>query len=154
MNSDPSDSAPQLGTEYNPEQLAIACADSMFAKDQLAQKMGIEIVSMSPGYAELRLTIKNWMLNGFASCHGGMIFSFADTAFAYACNSHNEANVAMDCRIDFLRPCFEGDQLVAIARELHRGKTSGLYDITIENQHQKPIARFSGRSFYVNQSVL
>ena len=133
--------------------IANRCVQSMYEKDYLSKHMGMEILDVSAGFACVRMEIKQWMLNGFGSCHGGCIFSLADSAFAFACNSHNKANVAMDCRIDFLKPAFEGDVLVANANEVHCGKTSGLYQILIENQDKRTIAQFSGRSFYVNQPV-
>ena len=134
--------------------VARRCVEAMYEKDYLSKAMGMEIIDIAPGTACVRMEVKQWMLNGFGTCHGGSIFSLADSAFAFACNSHNKANVAMDCRIDFLKPALEGDVLTAVAKEVQCGKTSGLYQISIENQNQRIVAQFSGRSFYVNQAVL
>jgi len=141
-------------TNNNDVALAQKCSAIMHEKDYMSQTSGMDLKSSAPGMAEVSMTITKNMLNGFGMCHGGMIFSLADTTFAHACNNQNVANVAMDCRIDFLRPCFEGDMLVAIARQRHSGKNSGLYEVTITNQTGKEIALFQGRSFSINKTVI
>jgi len=126
----------------------------MHEKDYMSQTSGMKPKSIAPGEAEVLMTITKQMLNGFGMCHGGVIFALADTAFAHACNNQNKANVAMDCRIDYLRPCFEGDNLVATARRKHSGKNSGLYEVVITNQKDKEVAFFQGRSFSINKNII
>lgn len=134
--------------------LAQKCSAIMHEKDHMSQTSGMSPKSLGPGEAEVVMVVSKHMLNGLGMCHGGMIFSLADTAFAHACNNQNKANVAIDCRIDFLRPCFEGDNLVATARRKHSGKNSGLYEVVITNQKGKEIALFQGRSFSINKTVI
>ena len=121
-------------------------ARAMYQNDACAQALGINIVEMGEGYAVLTMTVTPQMLNGHRTCHGGQLFARADTAFAYACNSQGLAAVASGCSIDFLRPGFAGDRLTASARVQHQGKLTGVYDIEIVNQQQKPVALFRGRS--------
>ncbi len=104
-------------------------ARAMYERDACAQAMGMDIVEMDEGYAVVTMTITPQMLNGHKTCHGGQLFSLADTAFAYACNSQGLAAVASGCSIDFLRPGFAGDTLTATARVMHQGKLTGVYDI-------------------------
>nr|WP_274543318.1 hydroxyphenylacetyl-CoA thioesterase PaaI [Shigella dysenteriae] len=109
----------------------------MYENDACAKALGIDIISMDEGFAVVTMTVTVQMLNGHQSCHGGQLFSLADTAFAYACNSQGLAAVASACTIDFLRPGFAGDTLTATAQVRHQGKQTGVYDIEIVNQQQK-----------------
>ncbi len=108
----------------------------MYEKDTCARKMGIELIEMDDGFAQMSMTVSADMLNGHQTCHGGQLFTLADTAFAYACNSRGLAAVASAASIDFLRPAFAGDRLVATARVKQQGKLTGVYDIEIVNQQQ------------------
>ena len=128
-------------------------ARAMYQNDACAQALGINIVEMGEGYAVLTMTVTPQMLNGHRTCHGGQLFALADTAFAYACNSQGLAAVASGCSIDFLRPGFAGDRLTASARVQHQGKLTGVYDIEIVNQQQKPVALFRGRSHRTGGSL-
>ena len=128
-------------------------ARAMYRNDACAQALGIDIVEMDEGIAVLTMTVTPQMLNGHRTCHGGQLFSLADTAFAYACNSQGLAAVASGCSIDFLRPGFAGDRLTATARVQHQGKLTGVYDIEIVNQQQKPVALFRGKSHRIGGSV-
>lgn len=128
-------------------------ARAMYQNDACAQALGIDIVEMGEGYAVLTMTVTPQMLNGHRTCHGGQLFALADTAFAYACNSQGLAAVASGCSIDFLRPGFAGDRLTASARVQHQGKLTGVYDIEIVNQQQKPVALFRGRSHRTGGSL-
>jgi acyl-CoA thioesterase len=110
---------------------------AMYEKDTCARKMGIELIEMDDGFAQMTMTVSPDMLNGHQTCHGGQLFTLADTAFAYACNSQGLAAVASAASIDFLRPAFAGDRLVATARVKQQGKLTGVYDIEIVNQQQK-----------------
>ncbi|WP_312626756.1 hydroxyphenylacetyl-CoA thioesterase PaaI [Scandinavium sp.] len=125
----------------------------MYEKDTCAQALGIDIIEMDEGFAVLTMTVTQQMLNGHQTCHGGQLFSLADTAFAYACNSQGLAAVASACNIDFLRPGFVGDKLTATARVKHQGKLTGVYDIEIVNQQQKTVALFRGKSHRIGGSV-
>ena len=115
----------------NAEQLAKACADGMWAEDQASRGLGMELLSVGPGRAELQMTVTDRMVNGHKICHGGFIFTLADSAFAYACNSHNERVVAAQGNISFIRPGRLGDRLVAVAREVSRAGRSGIYDVRV-----------------------
>ena len=97
------------------QQLALAVAEAMWSRDQAAQALGMAIVEVRPGYAVLTMKVRPDMVNGHHICHGGLIFTLADTAFAYACNSYNHNTVASACHIDFLSPGKEGDLLEAEA---------------------------------------
>lgn len=125
----------------------------MYERDTCAQALGIDIIDMDEGFAVLTMTVTPQMLNGHQTCHGGQLFSLADTAFAYACNSQGLAAVASACNIDFLRPGFAGDRLTATARVKHQGKLTGVYDIEIVNQQQKSVALFRGKSHRIGGSV-
>ena len=125
----------------------------MYEKDTCARKMGIELIEMDDGFAQMSMTVSADMLNGHQTCHGGQLFTLADTAFAYACNSQGLAAVASGCSIDFLRPGFAGDTLTATARVKHQGKLTGVYDIEIQNQQQKTVALFRGKSHRIGGSV-
>lgn len=132
-----------------PEQLAESCSKAMHANDRAAHALGMEIIETRPGYAELQMTVTQAMLNGHDICHGGMIFSLADTAFAHSCNSYNKVTVASGCTIDFAAPAFLGDRLTAIAEERHQKGRTGVYDITVYNQNQQALAFFRGKSHQI-----
>lgn len=126
--------------------LAEAVGRGMVANDAALAALGIEIVRLAPGGSVLRMAVRSDMLNGFAICHGGLITTLADSAFAYACNSRNVMTVASGLSVDFLAPAQAGDLLTADAVELSlRGRT-GVYDVTVRNQRDEPIAVFRGRS--------
>ena len=126
--------------------LAAAVARALYARDTAAQHLGIEVRHCGPGQAVLTMTVRDAMLNGHGICHGGFIFSLADTAFAYACNSGNELTVAQHCSIDFLRPARAGEHLTATAREVTRRPRSGIYDVTVCDQDGETVALFRGLS--------
>lgn len=132
---------------------AWANAREMYARDNCAQQMGIEIQEMGEGFARLTMTITEAMLNGHQTCHGGQLFTLADTAFAYACNSQGLAAVASGCSIDFVRPGMAGDTLTAIAQVRTQGRQTGVYDIEIINQQEKTVALFRGRSHRISTTV-
>lgn len=134
--------------------LADATAEAMFSRDRAAQALGIKIVRVQPGASLLTMTVRSDMVNGHHICHGGMIFSLADTAFAYACNSYNKNTVASACHIDFLAPAKEGETLEAEAVEQSAAGRTGVYDITVRNNHGKTIALFRGKSYRINGEVI
>jgi len=134
--------------------LAQRCADAMFARDSASQGLGMRIVSVAPGFALMTMTVRADMLNGHATCHGGFIFALADSAFAFACNSHNLITVAAGCTIEFLLPAREGDLLTATGRERTLAGRSGIYDIDVINQHGATIAVFRGKSARIKGHVI
>ena len=134
--------------------LADATAEAMFSRDRAAQALGIKIVRVQPGASLLTMTVRSDMVNGHHICHGGLIFTLADTAFAYACNSYNKNTVASACHIDFLAPAKEGETLEAEAAEQSASGRTGVYDITVRNNHGKTIALFRGKSYRINGEVI
>jgi acyl-CoA thioesterase len=129
------------------QQTAEAVRDAMLANDTVLRTLGIEVGAVGPGRATVGMTVRPDMLNGFAICHGGLVTTLADTAFAYACNSYDELTVAAGFSVDLLRPSFEGDRLSAEARELNKTGRTGLYDIVVTNQRGERVAEFRGRSY-------
>jgi len=138
----------------DPNALARRVASGMFANDQASQSLGMKIRSVGPGAAELTMTIRADMLNGHAICHGGYIFTLADSTFAFACNSYNFNTVAQGGAIDFLAPAREGDVLVATGRERSLGGRTGVYDIEVRNQRGETIALFRGKSYRIKGHVV
>jgi acyl-CoA thioesterase len=126
--------------------LARACADTMWANDRASKALGMAIEEIAPGRAVLTMSVVQDMVNGHQICHGGMIFTLADSAFAFACNSHNRNAVAAGVRIDFLAPGRLGDRLSATAEQVSQGKRSGIYDVSVRNQQGVMIALFRGNS--------
>ena len=131
--------------KLSPDDLACACADAMWREDEASQGLGIEIVDIRAGQATLAMTVQPHMVNGHKIAHGGFIFTLADSAFAYACNSHNERTVAAQGAITFVRPGKLGDRLVATAREISRSGRSGIYDVRVSSG-DAVIAEFRGHS--------
>jgi len=135
-------------------ELARACRDAMYEKDTASRALGIEVDIPDAGCAVARMTITGSMVNGFAICHGGYIFTLADTAFAFACNSHGRVSVAAGASIEYLRPARKGDQLEATAKEIYRGRSSGVTKVEVHNQEHKLIAVFRGRSSILERELL
>jgi acyl-CoA thioesterase len=125
---------------------AKACAEAMWAQDRASKALGMEIVSIAPGEARLAMTVRPEMTNGHKICHGGFIFTLADSTFAFACNSHGPNAVAQHCAVTFLRPVHEGERLVAHAVERSRSGRSGIYDITVRDSRDVAVAEFRGHS--------
>lgn len=130
----------------DPQQIAEHVRAGMFANDRASQAMGMQVTAIGPGSATVTMTVRADMLNGFATCHGGMITTLADSAFAFACNSTNELTVASGLSIDFLAPGREGDLLTATASTVSHTGRSGLYDVSVHNQRGELIATFRGRA--------
>ncbi|HYQ51671.1 MAG TPA: hydroxyphenylacetyl-CoA thioesterase PaaI [Pseudomonas sp.] len=135
-------------------ELAQACADAMFSRDHATQGLGISLLEAGPGQARLRMPVRADMIQGHGTCHGGFLFALADSAFAFACNSYDEATVALGCSIDYIAPALCGDVLTASAAEMSRKGRTGLYDVRIENQRGELIALFHGKSYKVRGTVL
>ena len=119
----------------------------MFARDRAAQSLAMRITHIAPGEATIEMPVRDDMLNGFDTCHGGYITALGDTAFAYACNTRNEMTVASGLSVDFVAPGRPGDVLVAQARELSQAGRTGVYDVTIRNHQGQLIALFRGKSY-------
>ncbi|SLN77418.1 hydroxyphenylacetyl-CoA thioesterase PaaI [Oceanibacterium hippocampi] len=137
------------GNEAGPSEaarLAERVAEAMYARDHAVKAHGISIEAVGPGYARLAMTVRPDMVNGHDLLHGGMTFTLADSAFAYACNSYDERAVAQMADIRFLAAGHSGDRLTAEAREQHRAGRSGIYDITVSDQNGRVIALFRGQS--------
>jgi acyl-CoA thioesterase len=130
----------------NPEQTARRCAEIMWPDDHAARGLGIEILSVGPGTATLVMSVRQDMVNGHGTCHGGFIFALADSAFAYACNSFNHRAVAAGVDINFIAPAHLGDRLTAHGHARHQGGRSGTYDIEVTTSQGKLVAIFRGRS--------
>jgi len=134
--------------------LARACADAMYANDRASAALGMEIAEMSAGRSVLTMTVRDDMVNGHDLCHGGLIFTLADSAFAFACNSQNLNAVAAGARIEFLAPARLGDRLTAVAELVSQAKRSGVYDVVVTNQQDQTIALFRGNSQRIGGALI
>jgi acyl-CoA thioesterase len=126
---------------------------ALYALDIAAQEFGIRIEALGPGYARLSMPVRDDMLNGHKVCHGGHIFGLADTAFAYACNSYDDATLATHCAIDFIRPGRPGTVLTATARERSRGRRLGVYDVEVTDTDNTLVALFRGESYATGRPI-
>ncbi len=136
-----------------PDELARASADAMWSADTASRGLGMEIVNVAPGRATLTMTVGEAMLNGHEIAHGGFIFTLADSAFAFACNSYGERTVAQHCTISFIKPVAKGDRLVATAREVSRSGRSGIYNVSV-SVNGTVVAEFRGFSRTVGGSIV
>ncbi|MBB5220686.1 acyl-CoA thioesterase [Amaricoccus macauensis] len=132
--------------DLSPQALAEACAETMWADDTATQHLGMRIDRVAPGEATLSMDLQPFMLNGHGLAHGGYIFTLADSAFAFACNGYNQRTVGHQASITYMAPGRQGDRLTATARELHRGKRDGIYDVFVTNDRGEKIAEFRGHS--------
>lgn len=128
---------------------AEAAAAAMWQADRACQELGMELLSIGIGVSEMAMTVQEFMVNGHGICHGGYIFTLADSAFAYACNSRNRVTVAAGARIDFIRPARLDERLIASASVVHQGERTGLYDVAVHDASGSCIARFRGNSVTV-----
>lgn len=131
----------------DPQQTAERVRDAMYAADRATQALGIVVEAIAPGGATLSMRVRDDMLNGHEICHGGLISTLADSAFAYACNSYDELTVASGFAVDFVAPGRRGDVLHARCEEVSRAGRTGVYDVTVTNQRGERIAVFRGRSY-------
>ena len=138
----------------DPQALADAVTHAMWSRDRATQGLGIQILSVKPGYALMAMPVRGDMVNGHHICHGGFIFTLADSAFAFACNSYNQNTVASACHIDFLAPAREGDVLEAEAVERSLSGRTGVYDITLRTRSGKTVALFRGKSYRIKGEVI
>lgn len=142
------------GAEMSPQEIAEACAKAMWETDHASQHLNMKIEHIAPGEATLSMEITKVMANGHGNCHGGYIFTLADSAFAFACNTYNQVTVAQQCNVTYLNPGRIGDRLIAEAREVYRRGRSGVYDIRIKNQAGDHVAEFRGHSRTVKGTYL
>jgi len=142
-----------MSSTTDAEELAWSVARAMFDRDAASQALGMHIVSMGPGQAVLEMTVRPDMVNGHQICHGGMIFTLADSAFAFACNSRDRVAVAAGCSIEFIAPARLGERLVASATEQARSGRSGVYDVRVTNDAAQTVALLRGRSRERDESV-
>lgn len=134
--------------------LAIDVVNHMVANDYFSQWMGVEVLEIREGYSRIRMNIRKEMVNGFGIVHGGIPFSLADSAFAFACNNRNNLSVALDCSITFTKAINLGDVLTAEAKEIHNGRSTGVYVITISNQEDMQVALFKGTCFRTGKKLI
>lgn len=138
----------------DPQDLARQCAEAMYQRDHATQHLGIRITEIAPGQACLEMAVRQEMIQGHDSCHGGYIFTLADTAFAFACNTYDLATVAAGCQIEYVAPGKLDDVLTATAREQTRKGRTGVYDVRVENQNGELVALFRGKSHQVRGTVI
>jgi len=141
-------------SDMTPDELARAAAKAMYEADACARSFGIEIVEVRAGRARLSMAVRPEFLNGHNICHGGLIFTLADTAFAYACNSYNVNTVAAGCSIEYLRPVQPDELLTAEAVEQVLSGRNGVYDIRVTNRAGETVALFRGKSAQIRGNVI
>lgn len=134
--------------------LAGKVVDHMMEHDLFSQWLGVEVLEIKEGYSRIRMTVRKEMINGFGIVHGGIPFSLADSAFAFACNNRNVLSVALDTSINFIKPVHVDDVLTAEAKELHNGKSTGLYHIAIINQNNHLVAQFKGLCYRTDKQLI
>ena len=131
----------------NAQQVAEATRDAMWRDDRASKSLGMEVLAVGPGSATLAMTVRDDMLNGHDICHGGLITTLADSAFAFACNAYNEVTVAAGFDVNLIAAARLGDRLTAVAVEVAKAGRTGVYDITVNNQRGEAVAAFRGRSY-------
>ena len=137
----------------DPQSVAEASARAMYSQDRASQALGMRVLEVRPGYARLVMQVREDMVNGHQLCHGGLIFTLADSAFAFACNTYDLVTVASAATVEFLAAAHLGDELTAIAEERSRSKRTGIYDVTVRNQRGESVALFRGRSHQIGGSI-
>ncbi|MET1412255.1 hydroxyphenylacetyl-CoA thioesterase PaaI [Roseibium sp. HPY-6] len=141
-------------SEMTPQELAEACAQIMWDGDHASQALGMEVLHVAPGKASIRMEVTRQMTNGHGNMHGGYLFTLADSAFAFACNTYNQVTVAQHCTITYVAPGTLGDILTAEAREVSRQGRSGIYDVTLTREDGTVITEFRGHSRTINRTFL
>jgi len=139
--------------QLDPQALAELAGKTMFERDPASQALGMTLDAIRPGFARMSMPVRADMLNGHGSCHGGFIFTLADSAFAFACNSHNVVSVGAGCTIDYLAPGHAGDVLTAEASEQALSGKTGVYDVVVRNGDGRTLALFRGKSHRVSGMV-
>jgi acyl-CoA thioesterase len=136
------------------DQLATSVVDHMMENDFFSQWMQVKVLEIKEGYSKIQMTIRKEMVNGFGIVHGGLPFSLADSAFAFACNNRNNLSVALDVTITFTKAVNVGGVLTAEAKEFHNGRSTGVYVITVSNQRDEQIALFKGTCFRTGKTLV
>ncbi|MEP6596882.1 MAG: hotdog fold thioesterase [Ginsengibacter sp.] len=136
------------------DQLAIKVVEKMMEDDLFSRWLQIKVIKVTEGYSKIKMELRKEMTNGFNVIHGGIIFALADSAFAFACNNRNNLSMALDCSISFNRASKPGDELIAEASEIHNGRNTGLYLITITNQNNDHVALFKGTCFRTDKILV
>jgi acyl-CoA thioesterase len=136
------------------QRVAEAAREAMYARDRAAQTLGITVEKNGPGFARCRMMVRDDMLNGHGTCHGGLTFTLADTAFAYACNSYDRATVALGAQITFITPARGGDELIATASERSRSGRTGVYDVEVCRADGTILALFRGNAYETRGAVV
>lgn len=132
----------------------ISVVDHMMENDFFSQWLGIQVLEIKEGYSKIKMAVRKEMVNGFGIVHGGIPFSLADSAFAFACNNRNNLSVALDVTITFTKPVNVGDELTAEAKEFHNGKSTGVYLIAVTNQKNEQVALFKGTCFRTGKTLI
>jgi acyl-CoA thioesterase len=143
-----------METQKGKDQLAKEVVTKMMREDLFSQWLKIEILDTKEGYSKISMTLREEMINGFGVIHGGIAFSLADSAFAFACNNRNNLSLALDTSINFTKTTKPGDTLMAEAKEIHNGKNTGLYFVTITNQNNEQVAVFKGTCFRTGKTLI
>jgi acyl-CoA thioesterase len=143
-----------METIQDKDRQAKAVVDHMMQHDLFSQWLGISVLEIREGYSKIKMTVRPEMINGFGIVHGGIAFSLADSAFAFACNSRNNLSVALDTTCNFTKSTYPGDVLTAEAKELHNGRSTGLYLITVTNQKEEQVALFKGTCFRTGKNLI
>lgn len=134
--------------------LAKQVVDHMMEHDLFSQWLGITVLDIKEGYSKIQMTVRKEMINGFGVVHGGIAFSLADSAFAFACNNRNNLSVALDTSINFTKAVNVGDIITAEAKEIHNGRSTGLYLIMVTNQNNDQVAHFKGTCFRTGKELV
>ncbi len=135
-------------------ELAAKVVAHMIENDLFSKWLGISVIEINDGYSKIQMIVRPEMINGLGTVHGGIAFSFADSAFAFACNNRNILSVALDTSINFIKTIFVGDVLTAEAKEIHNGRSTGLYHVTITNQNDNVVAMFKGTCFRTEKLLI
>jgi len=142
------------GQERSATAIAEACARTMYENDRSSKRLGIVVDDVKPGYAEACMEVRRDMLDADSTCHQGVIFTLADTAFAYACNTYDEVTVAASCTIEYLNRPGAGEKLIAIAQEQWRRGRNGVCDVRVSDRSGRSIAIFRGKSFSMGTPLI
>ena len=137
-----------------PTNLPVDVVNQMIEMDLFSQWLGIDIIEIKEGYSKTKMTIRKEMINGLGVVHGGVTFSLADSTFAFACNNRNNLSLALDTSINFLKPVHVGDVLFAEANEIHNGRSTGLYQVTVSKQEKQVVAIFKGTCFRTGKNII
>lgn len=143
-----------VGEEEDEDALARRTAQVVLERDRCSRAMGMEILEVRRGYARVAMTVRGEMMSGLTSAHGGVIFTLADTAFAFACNSRNEMNVALQCSISFHSGAKEGERLIAVCDERSRTSRTGVYDVEVATADGRLVALFRGVPYRLNRATI